>query len=120
MYDSDAWGTKLTEGAMTLTVTHQLPDGHVAVCTLNRKAPTAPFSPEDVERAVHDFAAALAECDVAPGSTDSLRRLPLRGWNLRVQTGPPTWWWPRVSVGRNHVMVGWLRGLVALQRRTRY
>lgn len=33
---------------------------------------------------------------------------------VHVHTGPPTWWLPRVGVGRHHVMVGWLRGMVAL------
>lgn len=33
---------------------------------------------------------------------------------LHKGTGPPTWWFPRVRISRGEVMVGWLRGMVAL------
>ena len=31
-----------------------------------------------------------------------------------LSVGPPTWWLPRLDVTRRHVMVGWLRGMVAV------
>lgn len=46
-----------------------------------------------------------------------------RSWKFRVagksvivavNTGPPTWWLPRIKVSRNEAMVGWIRGLVAV------
>ena len=33
---------------------------------------------------------------------------------LHINTGPPTWWWPRVMMGKGHVGAGWLRACVAV------
>lgn len=33
---------------------------------------------------------------------------------VAVNTGPPTWWLPRIKMSRNEAMVGWIRGLVAV------
>lgn len=33
---------------------------------------------------------------------------------VHVNSGPPTWWLPRVDVRRGTVMVGWLRGLLGI------
>lgn len=37
-----------------------------------------------------------------------------RGVYLHVNTGPPTWWRPRIELGRNKAVIGWLQVLVAL------
>lgn len=33
---------------------------------------------------------------------------------VSVNTGPPTWWYPRIQIGRTRIMAGWLRALVAV------
>lgn len=33
---------------------------------------------------------------------------------LHINTGPPTWWYPRMQITRSSLMGGWLRALIAL------
>lgn len=33
---------------------------------------------------------------------------------VMVNTGPPTWWRPRVELKNRAIMVGWLRGLIVI------
>lgn len=66
----------------------------------------------DVERLV-----GVAKRTVEPGQKNTARRYHLRSdWWLyvHVNTGPPTWWLPRVKPERYGLMVGWIRGLVAV------
>lgn len=53
-----------------------------------------------------------------PGRHVAWRKHVARDWYLfaGVQTGPPTWWWPRVKIGRI-VLVGWLRTAVEVSIR---
>lgn len=32
---------------------------------------------------------------------------------VKLNTGPPTWWLPRVEIGPNKAMLGWLQVLIA-------
>jgi hypothetical protein len=51
-----------------------------------------------------------------PGQVDRARLFRIAGkpFFVHVNTGPPTWWYPRVELKRGKVMVGWFRLLVAL------
>lgn len=50
-----------------------------------------------------------------PGQKDRARVLRVGNWNVyvHVNTGPPTWWFPRVSL-RGGLMIGWYQALVAI------
>ena len=80
-----------------------------------------PFTDADVDQLL----ASLGEKPhLEPGERRRTRRKHLTGtWWLytHVNTGPPTWWLPRVKFERYGVMVGWFRGLVAVavRRETR-
>lgn len=55
------------------------------------------------------------------GQKDVAWRRTVGTWSVLVEvnTGPPTWWVPRVSV-KDGLMVGWIRGLIAISiKRTR-
>jgi hypothetical protein len=49
---------------------------------------------------------------LSPGQHKALRRI--GSWSVAVQTGPPTWWRPRVQIDRRHVRIGWLRLAVGI------
>lgn len=53
--------------------------------------------------------------NMVDGQVNRARRFQLgnRVVYVHVNTGPPSWWLPRVRVKRREVMFGWLRGLVA-------
>jgi hypothetical protein len=106
--------------------------GRTVTCSANRKVMT--IETED-GRLVHLRSARphgfthddmVAACDVSlnttliPGQVNRARRLRIAGrtFLLHANTGPPTWWWPRVELRRGDVMVGWLRGLVAVSWHT--
>lgn len=59
---------------------------------------------------------------VEEGQISRARKLKLPGQRslyLQCNTGPPTWWLPRMKVRRRpggaECMIGWLRGLVAVR-----
>lgn len=81
--------------------------------TLRSMSPDG-FTDENVETARH--------YDMKPGRIvdGEVRRVWLRHpfgrpATFSVNTGPPTWWLPKVEITGGHVMVGWLRGLVAIK-----
>lgn len=51
-----------------------------------------------------------------PGQINRVRRwrLGTRSVYLHINTGPPTWWRPRVQVTGGQVMLGWLHALIAV------
>jgi hypothetical protein len=74
------------------------------------------FTDDEIKAATaQEFASPLS-----PGQTNRARRFQAVGWDVFVHanTGPPTWWWPRLEVERHdgeiQVMVGWIRGLLAV------
>jgi hypothetical protein len=79
--------------------------------TYQRQAGVGPFTDDDVARAL-----TMPLPVLAPGQVNRARRFRLGGWAVyvKVNTGPPTWWLPRVHAGDGAVMLGWLRGLVAV------
>ena len=81
-------------------------------------------------------AGGFTEADIAPRNSRQPPRMMCgqvnRVWRfttarrdlfMHVNTGPPTWWIPRVEMtskrGDRTVMVGWLRGMVAVSITTR-
>lgn len=67
-----------------------------------------------------DVARRLDRTVTLPGQHDRARRITVRGHAiyLHINTGPPTWWVPRIEVTRKStrprsLMAGWLRGLIA-------
>lgn len=77
------------------------------------------FTSADVDRILR-----MRDVEVQAGEKRRATRHHLAGpwWAYtHVNTGPPTWWLPRVRFERYGVMVGWLRGLVAVvvRRETR-
>ena len=86
------------------------PKGQLA--TLRSGRPSG-FTDADVERAesVFRFSETLTKEQV-----NRTHRIPLgnRAVYIHVNTGPPTWWLPRMDWRDGSLMVGWLRGLVAL------
>lgn len=55
---------------------------------------------------------------LSPGEKRVVRKFNVFGKPVyvHVNTGPPTWWIPRVEVNprKREIMVGWIRGLVAV------
>lgn len=87
--------------------------------TYGRTPEQEPFSDSDIEyvrAATIETVTKHRESGFTTGRKSVNRvRLP-GGWQVwvHVNTGPPTWWLPRVSL-RRRFMVGWLRGLVAVR-----
>ncbi|MDO2394783.1 hypothetical protein QRB38_13280 [Mycobacterium avium subsp. hominissuis] len=50
------------------------------------------------------------------GQVNRSRQLRVGPWvvDMHVNTGPPTWWRPRMEIGADRVLAGWLRMLVAV------
>jgi hypothetical protein len=92
---------------MELTITSQR--GQQATL---RSARPGGFSAEDIENA-RSF---KLNSRMVDGQVNRARRLSVLGrvFYLHVNTGPPTWWWPRIELGRSKFMVGWFRLLIAL------
>lgn len=84
------------------------------VTTLHSTASTG-FAPDQVAAA-----AASTSVQLQQGQINRARRFTVGGREVfvHVNTGPPTWWWPRVEVdtrgGSSAIMAGWLRGLAAI------
>lgn len=103
----------LSDDCLTLTV---VLDEYTA--TYGRSEEEGPFTAKDIAYVIERTPQILArqrEGGFSSGRKFVKRhRLP-RGWQVwvHVNTGPPTWWFPRVSL-RKGIMVGWLRGLVAV------
>jgi hypothetical protein len=91
----------ITDGRTTATLHSARPEGFIADDLL--RAETMPLNTSMVE-----------------GQVNTARRIKAFGrtWYVAVNTGPPTWWLPKVRITHREVMVGWLRGLVALSWRT--
>lgn len=71
------------------------------------------FRDAEIDRALSNF----SNTTMVPGEKRRARLTDLTsGWQLysAVNTGPPTWWVPRIEISlrKKSVMVGWLRGLV--------
>lgn len=105
-------GATLSDDGLTMTVAVQTAAG-VLTATYERDPAAGPFTPEDVALAAQTLEAKAARLAVLPGQSSRTIRLSERVM-LHIATGPPTWWLPRVQIHSNEVMVGWLRGLVAL------
>lgn len=75
-----------------------------------RSARADGFTDDHVRHAMFDF-----RFGTSPG-THTARSKTWFGREFTVHTsvGPPTWWMPLVHIRRDHVMVGWLRGMVAV------
>jgi hypothetical protein len=89
------------------------PNGEVATL---RSARPGGFITIDVDKA-RDFA---FNQTLIPGEVRRawLRHIGHRPVLITVNTGPPTWWWPRVEVRKDRAMVGWLRGLIGVMWHT--
>lgn len=73
-------------------------------------ARTDGFTWEHVRYATHDF-----QFSTVPGThTARTKRWFGREVTVHTSVGPPTWRLPRMRIGRDHVMVGWLRGMAAV------
>lgn len=83
--------------------------GHVA--TLRSTRPGG-FTESDIEGARNfKFNTRMIDGQV---NRARLYRLGGRDVLVQVNTGPPTWWIPRVKIRCNKVVIGWLRILVAV------
>lgn len=105
------WTHHLTDNG-DLVFTVQLPGG-VLTTTLS----DFQDGPPD-EATIQSVGASIARQAAARATTSTtVRRKTLPGgWDLwvHVNTGPPTWWLPRIKPEKYGLMVGWLRGLVAI------
>jgi hypothetical protein len=99
----------LTLSADRMELTISQPDGHVATL---RSARRHGFTDDDLDKARHY----LLNPHLMAGQVDRARRFQICGRTVyvHVNTGPPTWWLPRVRVRRREVMLGWFRALIAL------
>lgn len=94
-------------------------DGHrITICTPAGVRTTLHSSRPAGFTATELRAARTTETPAAlmPGQINRVRRwrLGTRSIYVHINTGPPTWWRPRVQVTGGQVMAGWLRGLVAV------
>lgn len=89
------------------------PKGQIASLRSGRPAG---FTDADVEHAENAF---RFSDSLVKDQVNRTRRIPVGNWivYVHVNTGPPTWWLPRVEVRDGSLMVGWLRGLVAFSAR---
>lgn len=98
---------RLSEDRMEMVISSE--SGNTATL---RSARPGGFTEADVDRA-RDFP---LNPRLIPGQLNRARRFHMgrRTFYVHVNTGPPTWWLPKVKIRHSGVMVGWLRGLVAL------
>jgi hypothetical protein len=98
---------QLSDDRMRMTISG--PDGQMANL---RSARPGGFNDEDLENA-KTF---QLKTTLIQGQIDRTYLYPFAGkkFLLQINTGPPTWWLPRLGIKRGGVMVGWLRGLIAL------
>ena len=92
---------------MELTISS--PNGHRAVL---RSARRGGFTAEDIEHAkMFKLGSTMVD-----GQVNRARRVHVCGkaFYVHVNTGPPTWWRPRMQISPGTVMVGWFRVLVAV------
>lgn len=104
----------LSDGGYTATLVTMTEAGTRTV-TLTREPAAGPFTDEGLDRLV-EISSRLPS--LADGERRRVHRTPpIAGHRLyvHINTGPPTWWVPRVQVKERSVMVGWLRGLVAVK-----
>jgi hypothetical protein len=97
----------LSDDGMELTISS--PSGQRATL---RSARTDGFTPTDLENA-RTFP---LNSNMVPGQVNQARRFRLgrRAVYVHVNTGPPTWWLPRLEIKRGKLMIGWLRVLLAV------
>lgn len=97
----------LSNDRRELTITSA--QGHRAVL---QSARPGGFTAADVERA-QDF---NTNTNMVPNQVNRSWRCTVGKRDVLAQCnlGPPTWWRPRIELGRNKIMVGWLRALVAV------
>lgn len=91
---------------MTMTIR----DGE-RVATLRSELPTG-FTDEHIAKARTEWIGSTMQ----PGQVDRARLVRIVGAPviITLNTGPPTWWWPRAELKRGKAMVGWLRLLIAV------
>lgn len=95
--DDRMWLTIYADNGMKATMRSSRPEG---------------FVQEDLDKALHfEFKTTLE-----PGQLDhaTLHHFLGRPFLVHVNTGPPTWWWPRIYIHRNKVAAGWLRVMYGL------
>jgi hypothetical protein len=81
-----------------------------------KKAPT-PENIADARRIAESLLDGHTEID----STTTIKRLG-RGWFMCVNTGPPTWFLPRITIQpfkQQRIGIGWIRGYIEIYRRKR-
>lgn len=102
-----AYATELSDDRKTLRIRYQ--DGRTV--TLQSERPNG-FTTSEALRAGDGFATANK---LKAGQVNRARLVRVRGYVvlLKVNTGPPTWWMPRIELRRDQAMVGWFRGLLA-------
>lgn len=79
--------------------------------TLHSALPSG-FTPEHVDLA-RSFA---LDSDMIQGQINRARLIKVadRPLLLHVNTGPPTWWWPRLIIKKGQIVIGWLRVMVGV------
>lgn len=101
------YATQLSDDRRTLRITYR--DGRRV--TLQSERPDG-FTNAEALRAGEEFQAAHI---LTAGQVNRTRLVRVCGWSvlLKLNTGPPTWWWPRIELRRDRVMVGWFQALIA-------
>lgn len=111
--------TVISSDGLTLAVRVSSPRG--VLTTRIARLPDNPWTSADVDEAVRMCQRRLEESGAEPGQSSTTRRVKLGGRRylcLHVMGGPPTWWYPRISLRDRSFMVGWLRRAVAVWVRT--
>lgn len=100
--------TELSEDRRTLQIRYS--NGRVV--TLRSERPDG-FTNDQALRAAGEFLNPAST--LTAGQVDRTRLIRIRSYTVlvKVNTGPPTWWLPRVDIGRKSAMAGWLRLLIA-------
>lgn len=106
--DADGGGRRIRVSADRREVTIESEQGHRAVY---RSARRGGFTDADIVAArTVAFSARIS------GQINRSRQIRVGPWvvDVHVNTGPPTWWRPRLEFGADRVLAGWLRVLVAV------
>jgi hypothetical protein len=101
------YATELSNDRKTLRIRYT--DGRTV--TLQSERPEG-FTNAQALRAGEGFEAANT---LTVGQVNRTRLVHIRGYSvlLKVNTGPPTWWIPRIELRKDKAMVGWFRALIA-------
>lgn len=110
-------GIEVSDDGRTLTIEFVSPNHGAGTLVARREDDAPDWTPPDIDKAIKYLL--HADRTMLAGEKRRIRRYPLPGgytlW-VHVNTGPPTWWAPRVFRTSDGALVtGWLRALIAVK-----